>query len=107
MTDIAPPLTPADRRRITDAIDELTVRIARQLCADNPHASERDVRLAVLTATHLLHTELGTQLDQAAHGAARAGAGYVEIGTATGMSRQGARRRWPGLADLSRGARQP
>jgi hypothetical protein len=54
MTDAALPLTPADHRRISDAVDELTVRIARQICAGNPHPSEREVRLAVLAAAHLL-----------------------------------------------------
>ena len=105
MTDTAPPLTPADRRGIRDAIDELTIRVARQICADNPQANEREVRLAVLTAAHLLCTEADAHLDQAAHGAARTGADYAEIGAAVGMSRQGARRRWPGLTDLSRSAR--
>jgi hypothetical protein len=33
----------------------------------------------------------------AAQAAAAAGAGYPQIGDATSMSRQGARRRWPGL----------
>ncbi|BEL05716.1 hypothetical protein Q0Z83_039070 [Actinoplanes sichuanensis] len=107
MTETTPPLNPAERSRITDAVDELTVQIARRLCADNPHAGEREVRLAVLTAARLLSAELDTHLDRAARGAARAGADYVEIGAAVGMSRQGARRRWPGLADLSRDARQP
>ncbi|EGX58145.1 hypothetical protein SZN_19265 [Streptomyces zinciresistens K42] len=35
--------------------------------------------------------------DEAAHAAAAHGAGYPEIGRAVDMSRQGARRRWPGL----------
>ncbi|MEG8279885.1 hypothetical protein [Streptomyces sp. AHA2] len=35
--------------------------------------------------------------DQAARAAAASGAGYPEIGQAVSMSRQGARRRWPGL----------
>jgi hypothetical protein len=87
-------------------IDELTIRIARQLCDTDPHVSEREVRLAVLRAAHLLRTELDDSLDQAAHGAARAGADYAEIGAAVGISRQGARKRWPGLTDLTRGSRQ-
>jgi hypothetical protein len=106
MTDTALPLTHTTRQELTDAIDELTVRIARQLCADNPHVNERDVRLAVLTATHLLCTEADAQLDQAVGAAARVGADYGAIGAAVGMSRQGARRRWPGLAEVSRDARQ-
>ncbi|MBC3839276.1 hypothetical protein GXW82_00940 [Streptacidiphilus sp. 4-A2] len=35
--------------------------------------------------------------DQAATAAAREGAGYPQLGAACNMSRQGARRRWPGL----------
>ncbi|MEV4283467.1 hypothetical protein [Actinoplanes xinjiangensis] len=106
MTGTALPLTPADRRQITDAIDELTIGIARLLCADNVQASEREVRLAVVAAAQLLRADVEVQLDQAVRGAARAGADYSQIGAAVGMSRQGARRRWPGLADLTRGARR-
>ncbi|HET9383161.1 MAG TPA: hypothetical protein VFP69_20345 [Streptomyces sp.] len=43
--------------------------------------------------------------DQAAHAAAESGAGYPEIGQALNMSRQGARRRWPGLVTNSNSPR--
>lgn len=52
------------------------------------------VRLRVLGRVKEAVRELE---DQAAHAAAAGGAGYPEIGQALGMSRQGARRRWPGL----------
>ncbi|WP_430787135.1 DUF6225 family protein [Actinoplanes sp. G11-F43] len=38
--------------------------------------------------------------------AAKAGASYTELGTAAGITRQGARSRWPGLADLATAARR-
>ncbi|MFE2811545.1 hypothetical protein ACFXGG_13965 [Streptomyces nigra] len=45
--------------------------------------------------------------DQAAHAAAAHGAGYPEIGQAMNMSRQGARRRWPGLITSNTPHRTP
>ncbi|OIK23269.1 hypothetical protein VT52_033415 [Streptomyces malaysiense] len=64
--------------------------------ADQAHESRRHalLRLRVLSDVKraVRHLE-----DQAAHAAAESGAGYPEIGRAVSMSRQGARRRWPGL----------
>jgi hypothetical protein len=40
-----------------------------------------------------------------ARAAAVAGADYRQLGDAVGITRQGARRRWPGLADLTTQAR--
>jgi hypothetical protein len=63
---------------------------------DTPGEARRTalVRLRVLGRVKEAVRELE---DQAAHAAAAGGAGYPEIGQALGMSRQGARRRWPGL----------
>lgn len=99
---------------LTQMIDELTRRLAQE-AAHSP-AEPRDtvddargralVRLAVLARVKqtVRHLE-----DQAAHAAAAGGAGYPEIGRAVSMSRQGARRRWPGLITTSthRPAPQP
>lgn len=57
---------------------------------------ERDA-LAVLHALVHLQQAVERQKDQAAGTAAREGAGYPQLGAACNMSRQGARRRWPGL----------
>ncbi|MCX4744625.1 hypothetical protein OG455_03655 [Kitasatospora sp. NBC_01287] len=47
----------------------------------------------------LLHLQRAVErlTDQAAREAAEAGAGYPQLGDALEMSRQGARKRWPGL----------
>ncbi len=47
----------------------------------------------------LLHLQRAVErlTDQAARTAAEAGAGYPQLGDALEMSRQGARKRWPGL----------
>ncbi|MFD3583823.1 hypothetical protein [Streptomyces sp. NPDC058683] len=76
-------LTQDTARRPADPVD--TVGEARR------HALLRLRVLAGVKET-VRHLE-----DQAAHAAAESGAGYPEIGRAVSMSRQGARRRWPGL----------
>lgn len=45
---------------------------------------------------HLQHA-VERQKDRTAEHAVRDGAGYPQLGRASAMSRQGARRRWPGL----------
>ncbi|RAK25505.1 hypothetical protein B0I29_13344 [Actinoplanes lutulentus] len=85
----------------------MILQMAQQLCdADAQEPTDREVRLAVLAAAHLLHSEVGAHREDAAISAAQAGADYVELGNAIGMTRQGARRRWPGLAAITRTARQ-
>ncbi|MFF9409801.1 hypothetical protein ACF1B0_30405 [Streptomyces anandii] len=92
---------------VTQVVDEL----ARRLAGGNVPAPEGPpdiagdarhhalVRLRVLAGVKqaVRHLE-----DQAAHAAAAGGAGYPEIGRAVSMTRQGARRRWPGLVTNSR-----
>ncbi|MFF8510770.1 response regulator [Streptomyces sp. NPDC015492] len=91
------------------AVAHLARRLALQLSEDVPSAPEgqaaahRDAAEA-LTMLHLLEQvqQAAEQLQRnAARSAARAGAGYPQIGAACGMTRQGARRRWPGLFDHS------
>ncbi|MEV6019169.1 response regulator [Streptomyces sp. NPDC051997] len=92
--------TPEETSAVADAaVGKLARRLAVQLLEEEPSATEGDPARA-LALLHLLD-----QLQQAAERlqrgaaatAARAGAGYPQIGAACGMSRQGARRRWPGL----------
>jgi CheY-like chemotaxis protein len=81
------------------AVGRLARRLALQLLEEAPSTTEGGSARA-LALLHLLD-----QLQQAAErlqrdaavSAARAGAGYPQIGAACGMTRQGARRRWPGL----------
>ncbi|WP_458247223.1 hypothetical protein [Streptomyces sp. MAI_2237] len=88
---------------LTQLVEELT----RKLMQESPGASVEPaaeaaedlrrhalLRLQILAGVKLAARRLE---DQAAHAAAASGAGYPEIGRALSMSRQGARRRWPGL----------
>ncbi|MET7457256.1 hypothetical protein ABZT03_36375 [Streptomyces sp. NPDC005574] len=91
---------------VIQMVDEL----ARRLEHDSAHALTESrgavedareralVRLRVLADVRQAARHLE---DQTAHAAAASGAGYPEIGQAVSMSRQGARRRWPGLISHS------
>ncbi|MER5966360.1 response regulator [Streptomyces sp. NPDC002057] len=84
------------------AVAQMTRRLAKQLLEDVPSAP--DEAAEALTRLHLLEQlqQAAEQLQRgAALSAARGGAGYPQIGAACGMTRQGARRRWPGLFDHS------
>lgn len=85
--------------RADAAVDELARRLTLQLLADTPHSTS-DEPTRALTRLHVLtHLQRAAERLQrtAALDAARAGAGYPQIGEASDMTRQGARRRWPGL----------
>lgn len=86
---------------VSQVVDELVRRFVRDdvrspAPADPAGAARRRAlqRLRVLADVKQAVRDLE---DQAAHAAAAGGAGYPEIGQAVSMSRQGARRRWPGL----------
>ncbi|MFF8732780.1 hypothetical protein ACF073_40900 [Streptomyces sp. NPDC015171] len=96
--------------RMTDAeigelaaieIDDLVTRLVPEVFA--PVLGRVDYTREQATALAQLHllTYLRQAVDllevKAAHAAADAGAGYPQIGRASNMTRQGARRRWPGL----------
>jgi hypothetical protein len=89
-----------------DELNTLTVRLAQQLAADIDPIGDRQVRLAALAAAHLLQTELEEQMRHTAYRAVEYGASYADLGTAVGMTRQGARRRWPGLTETTRVAQR-
>lgn len=101
--DFAPQTTPEETAAVADAaLGRLARHLALQLRDDItlPAQEETDPAAPALTMLYLLD-----QLQQAAErlqrdaavSAARAGAGYPQIGAACGLTRQGARRRWPGL----------
>jgi hypothetical protein len=69
---------------VTDAADRLVHTLADRVLRPLPEQ-----------AVH--HLQYG-----AARAAAAAGAGYPQIGDASNLSRQGARRRWPGLVPHAR-----
>ncbi|GAA3487569.1 MULTISPECIES: response regulator [Streptomyces] len=93
--------------QVSDLAESALKDLAHHLVRDaSPHPASReaeqpDQALAVLRV--LEHFQRATELLQreAAATAARAGAGYPQIGAACGLTRQGARRRWPGLYDHS------
>ncbi|MFF7340796.1 response regulator [Streptomyces sp. NPDC008163] len=88
---------------IADArISDLAHRLARQLqesreSTASPASDAPAYPLALLHVLDQLQQATERLQRQAATEAARAGAGYPQIGAACGMTRQGARRRWPGL----------
>ncbi|MEU8585934.1 hypothetical protein AB0C59_02835 [Streptomyces sp. NPDC048664] len=86
---------------VTQVVDELTRRLAADAvqCPESPGAAGEARRRALARLRILAGVKEAVRHleDQAAHVAATSGAGYPEIGQALGMSRQGARRRWPGL----------
>ncbi|MFD0312934.1 hypothetical protein [Streptomyces flavalbus] len=85
--------------RVAAAVDELAHRLVHDLAHPSGDGA-LDARWQALARLRVL-----VQVERAVHdleqGAARAaavaGAGYPEIGRAASMTRQGARRRWPGL----------
>ncbi|MFR9795064.1 hypothetical protein ACL02U_04030 [Streptomyces sp. MS06] len=87
---------------VIQVVDELARRLTQD--GTRPPAEPDDTgdesrRRALLRLRVLVHVKQAVRSleDQAARSAAASGAGYPEIGRAVGMSRQGARRRWPGL----------
>lgn len=72
---------------------------------DVPVELQRVVRLKLLAVLEQIRVTAETQARDTARLAARAGADYGDLGDAVGMTRQGARRRWPGLAEVTKAAR--
>jgi hypothetical protein len=73
---------------------------------DVPVERQREVRLKLLAVLEQIRTALDGKARHVASAAAKAGADYGDLGEAVGMTRQGARRRWPDLAELTRSARE-
>ncbi|MBC3986887.1 response regulator [Streptomyces sp. AC563] len=82
------------------AVDDLARRLTQRLL-EKPSSRWASGELPeALALLHVLdHLQQATERLQreAATAAARAGASYPQLGSACGMTRQGARRRWPGL----------
>ena len=92
--------TPDETALIADAeVDSLAQRLARRLSETSrrPAPDDPAPALALLHVLENLQQAAERLQREAAVAAARAGAGYPQLGAACGMSRQGARRRWPGL----------
>ncbi|MGW8332911.1 response regulator [Streptomyces sp. NPDC055897] len=97
----SPPRTsPQESAELTDvAVGNLARRIAQHMLQE-PGYQDSGTATPALTLLHVL-VQLQRSAERlqrsAAEQAAQAGAGYPQIGEASGMTRQGARRRWPEL----------
>ncbi|MFF8727193.1 hypothetical protein ACF073_11965 [Streptomyces sp. NPDC015171] len=87
---------------VTRLVEELARRLSQESArspAESVDTAGESRRHALLRLFVLANVKQAVRHleDQAALTAAASGAGYPEIGQAVSMSRQGARRRWPGL----------
>ncbi|MER5201433.1 response regulator [Streptomyces sp. NPDC002755] len=92
--------TPEQTVAVADAaVDRLARSLALQLQEEVPPSTEGEQAqaLALLWMLDQLQQAAERLQQGAAVSAARAGAGYPQLGAACGLTRQGARRRWPGL----------
>ena len=103
-------LSDAQRTDLAAAVERLAwtaVRETLQLGPDAGPGSDladadlREMWLAALTSLLAIRDSAEQLAASAALSAAQRGADYPAIGEAAGMTRQGARRKWPGLAGLS------
>lgn len=105
-----PGTSDAQRTDLTTAVEQLAWTLARENLEIEPEAGPRwdlpdaDLRqmwLAALASLLAIRDSAEQLAASAALSAAQHGADYPAIGDAAGMTRQGARRKWPGLAGLS------
>jgi hypothetical protein len=99
----------AQRTDVTAAVERLAWTVVRETLGlrpdaeprpDLPDADLRHLWLATLTSLLAIRDSAEQLAASAALSAAQRGADYPAIGDAAGMTRQGARRKWPGLAGL-------
>jgi hypothetical protein len=100
----------AQRTDVTTAVEQLAWTVVREMLGlepdagprpDLPDADLRQMWLAALASLLAIRDSAEQLAASAALSAAQRGADYPAIGDAAGMTRQGARRKWPGLAGLS------
>lgn len=103
-----------ERAELTGAVERLAWTVVRERLGLEPDAgprpglpdpAARELWLTALSALLAIRDDAERLAASAALSAAQHGADYPAIGGAAGMTRQGARRKWPGLAGLS-GERQ-
>jgi hypothetical protein len=103
-------LPDAQRTDLAAAVERLAWTAARETLQLGPDAgpgsgvADEDLPemwLAALTSLLAIRDSAEQLAASAALSAAQRGADYPAIGEAAGMTRQGARRKWPGLAGLS------
>ncbi|GAA2011376.1 hypothetical protein GCM10009839_01830 [Catenulispora yoronensis] len=94
---------------VQDLAQRLAHRAFRPLSAESSHPdelAESDALAHLHALTHVRRAVI-RQENAAAERAVLAGADYPKLGQATNISRQGARRRWPGLVTAAKTSRQP
>lgn len=100
----------AQRADVTTAVEQLAWTQVREALHLEPETGApgdlsdpelRQMWLAALTTLLAIRDTADMLAASAALSAAQHGADYPAIGDAAGMTRQGARRKWPGLAGLS------
>jgi hypothetical protein len=103
-------LSDAQWAAVTSAVEQLAWTVARELLelepdvephSNLPDADVQQMWLAALKSLLAIQESAEQLAASAALSAAQRGADYPAIGDAAGMTRQGARRKWPGLAGLS------
>jgi hypothetical protein len=108
-------MSDAQRTELTTAVEQLAWTVAGEMLelepdagprsglpdTDLPDADLRQMWLAALASLLAIRDTAEQLAASAALSAAQRGADYPAIGDAAGMTRQGARRKWPGLAGLS------
>jgi hypothetical protein len=103
-------MSDAQRAALTTAVEQLAWTVVREVLelepeagpgSDLPDPDLRQMWLTALTALLAIRDSAEQLAGSAALSAAQRGADYPAIGDAAGMTRQGARRKWPGLAGLS------
>lgn len=87
---------------LRDLVQRLTEDAGPPPAEGGAQLSVKHEALNLLRILTHLQQAAARQADLAAESAARNGAGYPELGDACGISRQGARRRWPGLVSTPR-----
>ncbi|WP_327111579.1 response regulator [Streptomyces sp. NBC_01341] len=107
-------MTP-EQEELAERARQAVAEAARQLVLRTPVADAdaqgpdglRNDALASLQALAYLGRAVEECAALAARAAAQEGAGYPQLGRAWGVSRQGARKRWPGLVFTARPASRP
>ncbi|SEP37896.1 hypothetical protein [Amycolatopsis saalfeldensis] len=103
-------MSDVQRAALATAVEQLAWTAVREVLelepgegprSDLPDADLRQMWLTALTSLLAIRDSAEQLAASTALSAAQRGADYPEIGHAAGMTRQGARRKWPGLAGLS------
>ncbi|NEB60320.1 hypothetical protein G3I61_11530 [Streptomyces diastaticus] len=91
------------RQALQKALEKLGDRVYAELTADHPDdeqevldLSRPEIPLAKLIVCKYADEELDVLAEKFARAAGARGANYAELGAAWGISRQAARKRWPG-----------